>query len=321
MRRGLALVFALSLVLTGCRLTGGGDGAAGPPAGGWPQPTDGQVTTALCGLLTDADYTKLGHHRRPSISKAVTDRTNTVDCSYESIDAMTLTVKPTAEAARYYFAADLADHRRQLATVHRRSALAKNVAALADESWFDYWSLGTDDQHANAREIRVRRGALVLGITLGDVRGKKEGDPRSVLVNLADLVLRRLPHVGAKDTGTNHKVEYEVIGLGRATSIEWEDFTGIESGGTETNTRVPWLRVVSMATAPGVQPDKADVTVETASPRTKVGCLILLDGVPIAGERPRAGGHLRCEADIPEDDDGGGEDARPALFAPGAPPR
>jgi hypothetical protein len=38
----------------------------------------------------------------------------------------------------------------------------------------------TADARPVAHEIRVRRGALILGITLSGVRGKKEQDPRSV---------------------------------------------------------------------------------------------------------------------------------------------
>jgi hypothetical protein len=266
----------------------------------------------MCGLLTKADYAALGHVRRPSMSSMVHDSTNTLDCTYQSIDAMTLSLKPTAEAARYYFAADLEDHRRQLASGHRPSVLAKNVVALADESWFDNWAVGTAEQ--NAHEIRVRRGALVLGITLSGVRGKKEGDPRSVLTALAELVLRRLPHAGTKDTGTNHKVEYEVVGLGRATSIWWEDFTGISSGGSVENTRIPWVRKVSMATAPGTRHNPPRLRVETASAKTKVGCLILVDGVPVAAQRPTAGGLVECEGDLPEDDSGAS--AQPAAYGP-----
>lgn len=316
MRRGLPLVLALVFALAGCRLTGGAD-QAGPPAGGWPQPAGNLVNTKMCGLLTKADYAKLGHVRRPSMSSTVNDHTNTLDCSYQSVDAMSLTLKPTAEAARAYFAADLADHKQQLASDHRSSVLAKDVVALADESWFDYWTAGTEDRGPVAHEIRVRRGALVLSIILNGVRGKKEGDPRNVLSELADLVLRRLPHAGTKDTGTNHKVQYEVIGLGRATSIWWEDFTGVNVEGNSSveNTRIPWIRTVSMATAAGTTPNQAMVHVETASKKTKVGCLILVDGVPIAGERPKAGGVVECTGDIPEGDDSGAS-AQPAAYRP-----
>ncbi|WP_345462476.1 hypothetical protein [Actinoallomurus oryzae] len=313
MRRGLPLALALTFVLTGCRLTGAADQTAEPPPGGWPQPSGGdRVTKEMCGLLTKADYAELGHDRRAGVSGTVNDRTNTLDCTYQSIDAMTIALKPTAEAARYYFAADLEDHKRQLASGHRSSVLAKNVVALADESWFDNWAVGTAEQ--NAHEIRVRRGGLVLSITLSGVRGKKEGDPRSVLTALADLVLHRLPLAGTKDTGTNHKVEYEVIGLGRATSIWWEDFTDINGGGSVENTRIPWVRKVSMATGSGTQPHLASLRVQTASAKTKVGCLILVDGVPVDAQRPTAGGLVECKGGIPGDDSD--SSAQPAAYEP-----
>ena len=310
-------MLVLPLVLTGCRLTSG-TGQAGPPPGGWPQPAGPRVTTSMCGLLTDADYKKLGHDRRPVMSTTLANRTNTVDCTYQSIDAMSLTLEPTSEAARYLFAAGLADHKRQLASGHRTSVLATNPVALADESWFDYWTAGAADQTPPAHEIRARRGALVVGITLSGVRGKKEGDPRSVLTNLADLVLRRLPHVGAENTGTDHKIEYQVIGFGRARSISYEDYTGLETGGEVKNPRIPWLRVVPMATGGGnPEPNPAVLRVETSS-NAKVGCLILFDGEPIAGQRPQAGGLVECRGSIPEDEDG--ESAQPAVFAQGGDP-
>jgi hypothetical protein len=302
---------ALLAALTGCRVPAGHD-AGGPPAGGWPQPAGNRVTDAMCGLLTNADYTKLGHVRRPKINSSVKSHYNSLYCQYQSSDEMTLSLQPSAEFAKYVFAADLNYHKAQLTENHRRSALVNSVVGAADESWVDYWGPDAADARPVAHEIRIRRGALILGITLSGVRGKSEKDPRSVLVDLAGLVLRRLPHVGAKDTGTQHKIEYDVIGTGKAKSIAWTDYTEAQNAGTVANVRMPWLHMVPMASMDGVQPDSLSLRVEASSPKTKVGCLIVVDGVPVAGVKPTPR-YVACEAGFPDTGDGGGG-AQPASF-------
>jgi hypothetical protein len=308
------IVLVLLVVLAGCRPAAGDDG--GPPPSGWPQPAGDRVTQSMCGLLTNADYAKLGHARRPKITGSVTDRSNSLYCQYQGSDEMALSLQPSADFAKYEFAAELTEHKGQLAEGHRRSGLVNGVVGAADESWFDYWGPGTAEARAVAHEIRVRRGALILGITLNGVRGKHEKDPRSVLVDLADLVLRRLPHVGAKDTGTQHKIEYEAIGTGKATSIDWDDYTSVQNGGTLSNVRLPWLHMVPMASAGGARPASLYLRVEASSPRAKVGCLIVVDGVPVAGIKPQPR-FVDCQADFPDTSGGGG--AQPASFSPMGP--
>jgi hypothetical protein len=324
MRRGtssclIALGCALVVALTGCRLTGG-VANAGPPPGGWPQPAGSRVTKEMCGLLTKADYAQLGHDRQPNVTDAVNDHENTVDCQYKSTDDMTLTLEPTADFAHYVFAAGLKDHKHQLTEGHRQPALASGVVGAADESWFDYWTLGTAEARPVAHELRLRRGGLILGITLSGVRGKKEKDPRSVLIALADLVLRRLPHVGAKDTGTAHKIQYGAIGPGKAKSIQWEDYTGIQGAGEVGNTRLPWLHTVPMASEDGVQPSSPSLRVEASSPSAKVGCVIVIDNVPVAAKKPTKG-FADCQGEFPDTSAGSPPSAgQPASFRQGPSP-
>jgi hypothetical protein len=305
MKRGIAGGLS-ALALAGCGVTGAG-ATAGPPSGGWPQPSGSQVTADMCGLLTDADYDKAGHDRRAKISGTVDGQANSLGCRYRSGDAMTLSLQPTADFAEYEFAAGLTDHRRRLAGSHRRSGLVSGVVGAADESWFDDSAPGTAGPVAH--ELRLRRGSLILGITLGGVRGKGEKDPRGVLVGLAGLVLQRLPHVGAKDTGTAHKIQYEVIGTGTAASISWEDYTGIQGGGRLANTRLPWLHAIPVGAADGVQPATPTLHVEASSPTAKIACVILSDGVPVAARRST--GVVDCRGEVP---DSGGSRAQPASL-------
>jgi hypothetical protein len=272
----------------------------------------------MCGLLTEADYAALGHDRQPRTSGSVNDHENTVDCRYRSADGMALTLEPTADFAHYVFAAGLTDHRARLAGTHRRSALLHDVVGVADESWFDYPVPGAAGARPVAHELRLRRGSLILGITLGGVRGAKEKDPKSVLIALAGLVLRRLPRVGVRDTGTGHKIEYEAIGTGRAKSIGWDDYTGIRNSGELANTRLPWLHVVPMATSDGMTPDAPSLRVEAASRTAKVGCLIVVDDVPVAARRPRRG-TAACRGSFPDPGGGSPPSVQPASRSSAGP--
>ena len=131
MRRGAAALSAgcaLVLTLTACGSSGGDGGgitgavkaAGGPPAGGWPQPVNGQLTPAMCGLLTDADYAKYGHERLPVDSqKRVDGQPNAVDCLYTTEDDLNLSLQPTAQSAKVAYAAGLADHKKRLSEDRR----------------------------------------------------------------------------------------------------------------------------------------------------------------------------------------------------------
>ena len=309
MKRGISCALsALALALAGCGVTGA-DATAGPPPGGWPQPAGSEVTAAMCGLLTDADYEELGHDRRAKVSGAVDDQENSLDCRYRSGDDMTLSLQPTADFAKYVFAAGLTDHKDRLAGAHRPTGLVNAVVGAADESWFDDRTPGTAGAGPVAHELRLRRGSLILGITLSGVRGTKEKDPRSVLISLAGLVLRRLPHVGVTDTGTTHKIQYEVIGTGTAASIGWEDYTGIQGGGTVTNARLPWLRTIPVGSADGLQPATPTLRAQASSPTAKIACYVLADGVPVAAQRST--GSVDCRGTLP---DSGGSRAQPASL-------
>jgi hypothetical protein len=290
---------SLVVVAASCRAVAGTPPQATPPPGGWPQPAEGRVTSQMCGLLTDADYAAVGHHRPAKVSDAVSADENAVDCRYESNDEMTVALEPTAAFAKYVFAAGLKDHRERLADDKWPSHLVAGVVGAADESWFDDWTASGLSNDKKAHEIRVRRGGLIIGITLSGARGKTEEDPRTVLVGLAGLVLRRLPHVGTKDTGTTHRIQYEVIGSGRALSIEWKDYTGIMNAGEATNVRLPWSADVPIAANADQGPEELPYLQAHTSGRQTLTCLIEIDGTPVAAKRTH-NGTVNCEAPMPD---------------------
>jgi hypothetical protein len=290
MRRAL-LAFLVAFALTGCA-PAAGPARSTPPPGGWPQPAGKWLTERMCGLLTKADYTTHGHTAQPENTINALD--NSVDCHYPAGEEMTLSLKPTAEFAKYVFGTGLQIHRDRLAAGHRRSEVARDVVGVADESWFDVFTatLGSTAAHP---EIQVRRGALILDITLGGATGK---DPRGVLTKLAGLVLHRLPHVGAKDTGTTHTISYEASGAGRAGSVEWHDYGGVQDDRIVQNVRLPWVHTVQVATGGRLEPHLPNIWVKASSPDKKVSCQIVVDGVPTASPPP-AKDRTVCQAGIP----------------------
>jgi hypothetical protein len=52
---------------------------------------------------------------------------------------------------------------------------------------------------------------------------------------------------------------------------------------------------------------------EASNPSAKVGCVITIDDVPVAVERPRKGSAY-CMGDFPPDDEGAPPSAQPAVF-------
>ena len=315
--RRVVFAFLLTLALAGCDPLAGSP-AGEPPPGGWPQPAAGRLNSDLCGLLTKADYARLGHIRQSSMWSTVADGGDSLACQYRSNDELTLTLLPTAAYAEYVFATGLREHKDDLTRAHRTPGLADDVVGPADESWYDR-SLGSTDPTPEPHEIRVRRGALIVGVMLSGVRGKTEKDPRDVLIELSNLVLRRLPHVGAQDVGTNHKIEYEVVGSGRAATLKWEDYTGFTHSGSLSNPRLPWLRTIPMAVFPGAAASPLSLSVRASSPDKKVGCQITVDGTPVAADGMRKG-HAYCESAFPDQPDmsdgGDGSPAQPASTGP-----
>ena len=271
---------------SGHKSAGGTSG--GPPPGGWPQPVNGQLTPKMCGLLTDADYAKYGHERLPVESqKRIDDEPNAIDCLYMTSDELTLSVQPTIEAARVQYAAQLKDHKQRLADDHRTSILAANVVPGADESWFDYWTIGTSGSKYTEYEIRVRRRALTVGIVLSGIKGKHEQDPRTVLSGLAGLVLQRIPNVGLADTGKTLKARFSVIGQGRARQISYNDPTTAKAI-TLKNVKLPWHADKSMVSL-GQPFVMLNLSATSSAPMGMIGCNIEVDGQTVVRRAPMMG--------------------------------
>jgi hypothetical protein len=298
MKRGAALRIAatgvLMAALAACdpasvgHKNAGAGSSGGPPPGGWPQPVNGQLTTNMCGLLTNADYAKYGHERLPAVSqKRVENEPNAVECMYMTSDELTMNVQPTIESARLEYAESLKDHKQRLAEDHRASILATNVVPGADESWFDYWTIGTSGSKYTEYEIRVRRHALIVGIVLSGLKGKHEQDPRVVLSGLAGLVLQRIPNVGLTDTGKTLKARFSVIGQGRAKQIVYSDPSTSKST-TLKNVKLPWHVDKSLITL-GRPLIMLSVSATSSAPMAMIGCNIQVEGETLEQQAPMMG--------------------------------
>src|SRR5689334_15716571 len=85
-------VFALAACFHAGR-AGGSDGAAGPPAGGWPQLENGQLTDKMCKLLTPADYKHFGHNQLLALEPQAAGAKpagNYVSCSAPPADSLAM---------------------------------------------------------------------------------------------------------------------------------------------------------------------------------------------------------------------------------------
>jgi hypothetical protein len=295
----VALVLAATLTACGSGSSGGrksgsdSDSGGGPPKGGWPQPVNGQLTPQMCGLLTDDDYAKYGHERLPVVDqKRLDNQPNAIDCLYTTNDELTLSLQPTAEAARLQYDGGLSEHKQRLSEDDRPTVLATNVVPGADESWFDYWTLGTADSQFKEYEISVRRGSLVVGIVLSGIKGKNEKDPRTVLTGLAGLVLQRIPNVGRTDTGKTSKAEFAVAGEGRAHQIVYNDPTTGKTT-TLTNVKLPW-HVEKPLVNTGQAQILLSLNAVSATPLKAIGCNISVDGRTVVQQQPEVGGFANC---------------------------
>ncbi|GAA2157327.1 hypothetical protein [Actinomadura napierensis] len=299
MKRGCAIRTvatggALALALSGCG--GGGDGkASGPggaaakpaarataPAGGWPQPENGRLTAKMCGLLTDDDYARFGHERMPLENGApAQDGSNTIGCMYILGDQLTLSLQRTAQGAKIAFRQGVAEH--QDRRKGKQSVLASNVVQGADESWFDYSTLGGD---VSEYEVEARRGALTVGIILSEVPQHPDKDPKGILAGLAGLVLQRLPNVGKADTGTVHQVKYVLWGSGPVSKqVVYNDPVSNKTV-TLAGVKLPWHKEFPMPDT-GDQPTAAlSVTGASALPTGVIGCEILVDGKSVEKKAP-----------------------------------
>jgi hypothetical protein len=277
----------LALLATGgCGLfSGGGEGdgekPAAPPPGGWPQPVDGRVNEKMCDLLTEADYRRYGHTRFPYSSRELSGAAaNKVTCTATAGDSFEVAVLPTAAAAKIEYAGELRLHKKRMQDDQRPTILATGLVPGADESWFDYWTLGTEGSKFKEHEIRVRRGSLLFSITLSGIRGEREQDPRTVLTGLAGLVLQRLPGVGAKDTGRTLAVAYELTGQGRAKTVQYFDAAAGKSV-TRRNVKLPWhVEVPFVPLEHGGT--SFQLSAQSADPVAGIGCRISVGGKLLA---------------------------------------
>lgn len=193
----------------------------------------------MCGLLTDADYLKFGHVRLGTVTQKRSDTENAISCQNLLNDDLEMELQPSHEGAMMRFAGDLKDHKSRLAEGHHASALTANVVQGADESWFDHTTNWDGDTQRPEYEIKVRRGALLIDLTLSWMREKNEKDPREMLTGLVGLILQRIPKVGKSDTGVIHKVTYTISGPGEARQIIYTDPSTNESR-TLKSVKLPW---------------------------------------------------------------------------------
>lgn len=284
-----ASVAACLLVLAACSGGGhssGGGSAGGPPKGGWPQAQNGELVEAMCGLLTDADFTKV-KLEPPIPDSQATDAANSLFCSYLLGDAFTMYLQPNAESAKIVFARDVASNLEYLKESDSdfTSDPATGTVTGADDSNVDYDHLGVSGYPQ--LQVVARRGALVVEISSQIDKNANLDDSRKALSTLAELVLQRVPDLGSEDTGTTHKITYVVTGTGTA-DINYIEFATGESKKL-TGVTLPWKvdDPFAITTAKDLIP--LNVNAATKAFDKYVGCQILVDGKEVTNQAPSSG--------------------------------
>jgi hypothetical protein len=299
----MAMAAAILLGVAGCSAgdekTKAGGGSVEQPAGGWPQPENGQITAKMCGLLTRGDYEHFNHRQlldlKPEADKATT---NGVSCSAPPADILTLTLQPTAESAKIWYEGSLAGRKSQVISDRRDTVLAENVVAGVEESWFDFWVDSGNDDKLKDYELQVRRGALVMTLVLSGVDETKEKDPKGTLVGLANRVLQRVGDLGKTNPGTTPMLHLAVNGNGKASSIQYS--VPDRRSKTLKNVRLPWKTDLPLADH-GEQVQT--ISLDAHSPITsgllpaRVSCRILIDDKVLSEEQNL--GFAGCLGNLP----------------------
>jgi hypothetical protein len=285
----MALAAAVLLIAAGC--SGGDEKSAGgsveAPAGGWPQPENGQLTAKMCGLLTAADYEQFNHRLLLDLEPGGGPETtsNGIYCSAPPADILTLNLQPTAESATIWYQAALAGRKSQVISDKRDTVLVENLVTGADESWLDFWVDSGNDDKLKEYELQVRRGALIVTLVLSNVDETKEKDPKGTLVALADRVLQRVGDLGKTDTGVTPMLRLQVNGKGKAEQIQYS----VPDREVETlkDVKLPWKVDLPLADH-GEQLQNLSLdarTPITAGYPARVSCQILFEGKVLSEEQ------------------------------------
>lgn len=213
---GAVLVGTLGLgVLTACgpdRPAAGPSPSATVPAGGWPQPSAGAFTAAMCGLLTPAD---LAPGWPPTERALPVVEPDTLICGVLGGPQYELYRQPNAESAGLLYTATLDREQHPSGDVSPRQTRT-DVVPGAEES--AVVSGGPDAHGQRYVAVLARRRALVVRVSIYD-----PADRASDTANLARLLLERAPGVGTTDTGPTHAITYQVTGSGRLSQLVYRD--------------------------------------------------------------------------------------------------
>ncbi|MFI5843479.1 hypothetical protein ACIA8K_27610 [Catenuloplanes sp. NPDC051500] len=297
----------LALLLSATACGGGGDDndVPTPPAGGWPQATDGKISADLCALLTAADWEQYGHtlySEEPDPGEAYTGA-NGVSCTWTLGDKLSVELQPNAESGTAAYQQDLHEHSRQMTSEHRESALEENVLDGADASWFDHGWIDDD-----VYELHAVRQGLLISIEYNKNDQADEGkakEPKELLTGLVKTVYERIPNLGKNQAGESHKVKLAVEGNLPKINVTYLDpITGELVEKKDVGEKVDGQNVQTTFTLEFVVPERnqqrMSITGSTAgtNPLTvpALSCAIGLDGKQLEDSTP--GLLAMCNAEL-----------------------
>ncbi|MDP9795969.1 hypothetical protein J2S43_004481 [Catenuloplanes nepalensis] len=270
--RRLLAALAAALCLTACGAGGddGGDGwgsEATPTA--WPQPVDGKLTDAMCDVLTVDDFLAVGVEalRWEDRGPAPDIGPNAISCHALGSHFFSLNLQPDPVSGELYFGS-MRDQRARTSP----AAIGTTAVPGADEAWFN--STTADDS-----EIIVRRGALLISMSIGFAHADEGFDPQKASTTLAGQVLERLPGVGRTATGKPHEMVLTVTGKDtRTATISYND--PITAEPVQESVGLPWTKRIQFPSfgRPTSISLSASVTAVSLTTVPTVTCGITIDG-------------------------------------------
>jgi hypothetical protein len=287
MRHGVAAFFCALLLLAGCGGDGSGGGSSGgnrkvePPAGGWPQATDGKIGDSQCGLLTNADLANRDRlvGNDPPRAQPSQLSSNGVSCDYGVSDQLGLDLQPNAALAGIVLRRGRDDHAERMTENGKTANVVEGAVAGADESWWDQTYLPSDE----AVELYARRGALLMFVRIGALVGTKDQRKLgAVAAEIAALVLARAPDLGRTDTGPGTVVRYDVLGKGKAKVQYLEPYVNTS---TAAEVQLPWTVEFTVPDlGRNISPLSLNAYVDIAPTPVPLRCTISVNGT-VANEQ------------------------------------
>jgi hypothetical protein len=245
----------------------------------WPQPVDGRLTAAMCGLLVPADL----HASVDPVPAPPRLDVDDLACQLGQLH-YTLDLQPNAESAGL-----LLDQRRKSAVTvpDPGPQIVRDEVDGAQDSM-------RIDRAGGSDLVLARRGALLVTLQCHDC-----GVEAAALPDLAAAILRRSPDTGATDTGPTRTLRYDVEGFGATVDhLRYRDPLGLDNDEMELkNVQLPYtssLRYVTVGSQTQISAYVEAWNDAGDAAGRPLGCTLTIDGA-VRASASSTGALVHCE--------------------------